>query len=98
VIREAIRVFPPVNNPLSRDTPPEGDTVTIDGQEVYIPGGISIIPSFKTMHKNKGVYGEDADVDIFRPERWLEERDEKKRKDYPRIHYYHPSPAFETVQ
>ncbi|KAI3320420.1 cytochrome P450 [Xylariaceae sp. AK1471] len=78
VIRESIRVFSPVNNPLSRDTPPEGDTVTIDGQEVYIPGGVSIIPSFKAMHRNKSVYGEDADVDVFRPERWLEEKDEKK--------------------
>ncbi|KAI3343297.1 cytochrome P450 [Ustulina deusta] len=33
VIKEGMRIFPPVNNSLSRDTPPEGDTVTIDGQE-----------------------------------------------------------------
>ncbi|KAI8945976.1 cytochrome P450 [Xylaria longipes] len=77
VIKEAMRVFSPVNNPLARDTPPEGDTVTIDGEEIYLPGGVSIAPSFKAMHRNRSVYGEDADVDIFRPERWLEEKDEK---------------------
>jgi cytochrome P450 len=83
VIRESIRIFSPVNSPLSRDTPPEGDTITIDGQELHIPGGVSIIPSFKAMHRNKSVYGEDADVDVFRPERWLEQKDEKRRKENP---------------
>ncbi|KAI0429669.1 cytochrome protein [Xylaria sp. FL1042] len=78
VIKEGMRIFPPVVNPLSRDVPPEGDTVTIDGREVFLPGGINVIPSFKAMHRNKNVYGEDADVDVFRPERWLEETDETK--------------------
>ncbi|GAW22733.1 hypothetical protein ANO14919_122760 [Xylariales sp. No.14919] len=78
VIKESMRIFPPVNNQLSRDTPPGGDTVTIDGQEVYLPGGTNIIPAFKAMHRNKSVYGEDADVDVFRPERWLEETDETR--------------------
>ncbi|TGJ82010.1 hypothetical protein E0Z10_g6747 [Xylaria hypoxylon] len=73
ILKESMRIFPPINNQLARDTPPGGDTVTIDGQEVYLPGGISIIPAFKSMHRNKSVYGEDADVDVFRPERWLEE-------------------------
>ncbi|KAI0455247.1 cytochrome P450 [Xylaria acuta] len=77
VIKEAMRVFSPVNNPLARDTPPEGDTVTIDGEEIYLPGGVSIAPSFKAMHRNRNVYGKDADVEVFRPERWLEEKDEK---------------------
>ncbi|KAI0405626.1 cytochrome P450 [Xylaria palmicola] len=78
VVKEAMRLFSPVNNPLSRDTPPEGDTVTIDGKEVYLPGGIKIIPSFKAMHRNRSVYGDNADVDEFRPERWIEETDERK--------------------
>ncbi|KAI1423568.1 cytochrome protein [Xylaria sp. FL1777] len=78
VIKEGMRIFPPVNNTLSRDTPPGGDTVTIDNEEIYLPGGVNIIPSFKAMHRNESVYGKDADVDIFRPERWLEEIDEKR--------------------
>ncbi|KAI0541820.1 cytochrome protein [Xylaria digitata] len=83
IIKESMRIFPPVNNPLSRDTPPEGDTVTIDGREVYLPGGINVVPSFKAMHRNKNVYGEDADVNAFRPERWIEETDEARRKKSP---------------
>ncbi|KAI0976155.1 cytochrome protein [Xylaria arbuscula] len=78
VIKEGMRIFPPVVVALSRDTPPEGDTVMIGGQEIRLPGDVSIIPSIYTMHRNKSVYGEDADVDVFRPERWLEETDEKK--------------------
>ncbi|KAI1149238.1 cytochrome protein [Nemania diffusa] len=78
VIKEAMRLCPAVQNPLSRDTPPEGDTVVIDGEEVYLPGGVNIVPSFKAMQRNKSVYGEDADVDIFRPERWLEEGDQQR--------------------
>ncbi|KAI0381225.1 cytochrome P450 [Hypomontagnella monticulosa] len=76
VIRESIRIFPPLNDPLARDTPPNGDTVLIEGQEVYLPGGISIMPSFVEMQRDPAIYGEDADV--FRPERWLDESDEKK--------------------
>ncbi|KAI1161936.1 cytochrome P450 [Nemania serpens] len=76
VIKESMRLHSPLHNPMSRDTPPDGDTVIIDGERVYLPGGVSIVPSFKGMHRNKSVYGED--VDVFRPERWLEEVDETK--------------------
>lgn len=82
VVKEAIRVYSPVNNPLARNTPPEGDTVTVDGREMYIPAGLTIIPSFKAMHRNRNVYGNDPDVDVFRPERWLEEKDEAKCKKF----------------
>ncbi|KAI1080538.1 cytochrome P450 [Whalleya microplaca] len=76
VIRESIRIFPPLNDPLARDTPPEGDTVNIEGKEVFLPGGISILPSFTAMHRDNRIYG--ADADLFRPERWLEESDKEK--------------------
>ena len=79
VIIEGLRMFPPVNNQNSRDVPPEGDTVSIGGQEVFLPGGAMVIPSYVAMHRNKNVYG-DVDVDVFRPERWLEEKDEAKCK------------------
>ncbi|KAI1340840.1 cytochrome P450 [Xylariaceae sp. FL0016] len=70
VIREGLRVFPAANNPLSRDVPPGGDTIVVEGEEVYLPGGIAVVPSFTAMGRDRGVYGDDADV--FRPERWLE--------------------------
>ncbi|KAI1266252.1 cytochrome P450 [Xylariaceae sp. FL1019] len=76
VIREGNQICPPFNNPLARDTPPGGDTVIIEGETVYLPGGISIFPSFTAIQRSKTVFGDDADV--FRPERWLEEPDESK--------------------
>ncbi|KAI0512742.1 cytochrome protein [Xylaria bambusicola] len=79
VIMEGFRMFPPVNNQNSRDVPPGGDTVTIEGEEVFLPHGLKVIPSYVAMHRNKNVYG-DVDVDVFRPERWLEEADETKRR------------------
>lgn len=70
VVREGIRVWPPLTDPFARDVPPEGDEVVVDGKKIFLPGGTSVIPSWKAMHRDRGLYGDDADV--FRPERWLE--------------------------
>lgn len=75
VIREGMRVRPPVVNIFSRDVPPGGDTVTIDGQPVFIPGGTCIGYSAGAMHHDKALYGDDAQT--FRPERWFEKDPEK---------------------
>lgn len=70
VIREGMRVHPPVVNLFSRVAPKGGDAVTLDGTHYFIPGGTMIGYSAWSMHRdNKTVYGEDAEV--FRPERWL---------------------------
>ena len=70
VVREGMRIHPPAVNLFSRIAPPEGDAVTVEGKEYFIPGGAMIGYSAWSMHKkNKAVYGEDAEV--FRPERWL---------------------------
>jgi cytochrome P450 len=70
VIREALRVWPPVANIFSRDVPTGGDTVVVDGERVFLPGGACIGYSAYAMHHNEKVYGKDAKA--FRPERWLE--------------------------
>ncbi|KAK6216228.1 hypothetical protein LQW54_003802 [Pestalotiopsis sp. IQ-011] len=70
VVREGIRVWPPLTDPFARDVPPEGDEVVVGGRKIFLPGGTSVIPSWKAMHRDRGLYGGDADV--FRPERWLE--------------------------
>ncbi|KAK6845401.1 hypothetical protein PG995_015511 [Apiospora arundinis] len=70
VVREGIRIFPPLTDPFARDVKPGGDTVTIDGRDVFLPGGVSVIPSWTAMHRDRKLYGEDAH--LFRPERWLE--------------------------
>jgi cytochrome P450 len=70
VIREALRVWPPVANIFSRDVPTGGDTVVIDGESVFLPGGVCIGYSAYAMHQSENIYGKDANT--FRPERWLE--------------------------
>lgn len=71
VVREGIRIFPPLTDPFARDVPPGGDTVVVDGgRAVFLPGGVSVIPSWTAMHRDRALYG--ADADLFRPERWLE--------------------------
>jgi cytochrome P450 len=75
VIREGLRVFPPVRNILPKDVPAGGDTVMVDGKPVFLPGGVDIGYSALAMHRDKKVYGEDAD--LFRPERWFEPDQDK---------------------
>lgn len=75
VIREGIRVWPPVVNIFSKDVPPGGDTMTVDGKSVFIPGGTCIGYSAVAMHHDKALYGDDAHS--FRPERWFEKDTEK---------------------
>ena len=70
VIREALRLWPPVTNIFSRDVPAGGDTVVVDGESVFLPSGACIGYSAYAMHQSEKIYGKDAHV--FRPERWLE--------------------------
>lgn len=70
VIREALRVWPPVANIFSRDIPPGGDTLVVDGESVFLPGGVCMGYSAYAMHQSEKIYGKDAKA--FRPERWLE--------------------------
>ena len=74
VIKEGMRIWPAVTGMLPKVVPPEGDTVEIDGKQVYLPGGTNVGYCAWGIHHNKDVFGEDADV--FRPERWLEARGE----------------------
>ncbi|KAK3293022.1 cytochrome P450 [Chaetomium fimeti] len=75
VIKEGLRVFPPVRNILPKDIPAGGDTVMVDGKPMFLPGGVDIGYSALAMHRDKKVYGEDAD--LFRPERWFEQDRDK---------------------
>lgn len=80
VIREGLRVHPPVVNLFSRVAPPEGDTVVVDGKSYFIPGSTMIGYSAWSMHRNnKPLYGEDAEV--FRPERWFVDESDPNEKE-----------------
>ncbi len=66
VIKEALRLHPPICFPLERVVPPEG--VSLCGHE--IPGGTIVGVMAPVMNQNTDIFGPDAET--FRPERWLE--------------------------
>lgn len=70
VIREALRIQPPIANVFARDVPPGGDTLTVNGESIFLPGGTSVGYSSFSMQRNEYIYGSDAKA--FRPERWFE--------------------------
>lgn len=65
-IKEAFRIFPAPGLHLERIVPEGG--ATIAGHQ--IPGGTVVGCSPWVLHRNPAVFG--ADIDEFRPERWLE--------------------------
>lgn len=71
VIKEGLRVFPPVTGLMSTIVPKGGDFM--HGKS--IPEGTDIGWTAFGVLRSKAVYGPDADV--FRPERWLEAGDDQ---------------------
>lgn len=72
VIKEGLRVFPPVTGLMPTVVPPGGDVIC----GVHMPEGTEIGWSAFGVQHSKGVYGLDAET--FRPERWLEVKDEEQ--------------------
>jgi cytochrome P450 len=69
VIKEGLRIWPPATGQVGKVVPAQGDEVEVDGRKVFIPGGTTVGYCAWGIHRNKEVFGEDAEV--FRPERWL---------------------------
>jgi cytochrome P450 len=65
-LKEAMRLQPAVGFNILRIMP--NNSGDIDG--VRVPAGTKIAVNAWVMHRNKEVFGDDADC--FRPERWLE--------------------------
>lgn len=74
VIKEGLRIFPPVCGLMSKEVPPGGDT--IDG--VFIPEGTKIGYGMYGIFHNKKMWGDDPAV--YRPERWFDKDEEKLRE------------------
>jgi cytochrome P450 len=66
VLKEGLRVFPPVTGLMSVVVPPGGDVM----HGMNIPAGTEIGWTAFGVLRSKGVFGPDADA--FRPERWLD--------------------------
>ena len=72
VVKEAMRRFAVIRFTPERVTPPDG--TIIDGFDV--PGDVVVGANPWPVQHNREIYGED--VDVFRPERWLEEAGTEK--------------------
>lgn len=74
VIKEGLRIFPPVAGLMSKQVPPQGDTWK--GQ--FIPGGTKVGYCAWGIFRREDIWGSDAGE--FRPERWLESDPEKLKE------------------
>ncbi|KAJ3955377.1 hypothetical protein N0V92_008078 [Colletotrichum tropicale] len=84
VVKEGMRVHPPVTDSVPKRVPDEGDTVIIDGRAVFLPGGTNVNYAVWPLHLSKDIFGEDAEE--FRPERWLLETNESKLATMNKVH------------
>lgn len=73
--RETLRYQPSTPIIIPRYVSPGG----MDLYGNFAPGGTEIGANPYVIHRDKGVFGEDAD--IFRPERWLEDVEREKEMD-----------------
>lgn len=71
MIKEALRIHPPVGFQLERIAPKGGITLC----DVHLPEGTIIGMNAWVVHRDKQVFGED--VETFRPERWIEAGEEE---------------------
>ena len=74
VIKEGLRIHPPVASLMSKEVPKGGDTF----KGHYLPEGTSIGYCAWGIFRKKDIWGEDSDQ--FRPERWLEAPEDELRR------------------
>ncbi|KAJ9615092.1 hypothetical protein H2200_001166 [Cladophialophora chaetospira] len=84
-IKEGLRWYPAVTGELSKEVPPQGDTIC----GYFVPGGTKLGSSIKAVHRNSTLFS--PDPESFRPERWIlssqpngHEKSEEKLKEMER--------------
>ncbi|KAF3054724.1 Cytochrome P450 monooxygenase andK [Trichoderma lentiforme] len=80
-VKEAFRMHPAPAFDMERVVPPNGSTICGE----FIPGGTIVSCNAWVIHKNKGIFGED--VDVYRPERWLEDDQRVKIMNSTLFHF-----------
>lgn len=73
-IKEALRMTPAIGIPLERVSPPQG--MEISGR--HFESGTVLGVNAWVMHKSENIFG--ADAAIWRPGRWIEGNEEKKKE------------------
>lgn len=74
IIKEGLRIFPPIVGLMSKEVPPGGDVIN----NKFVPGGTKIGFGALGIFRNPDTWGQDADH--FRPERWTEASPEELRE------------------
>ena len=74
VIKESMRLHPGVSYPLEREVPDGGAQLC----GVFIPGSTVVGVHAWVLHRDKDIFGEDAEG--FRPERWIDADAEQLKK------------------
>jgi len=74
VIKEGLRICPPITGIMFRDVPPEGDAYN----GTFLPGGTIIGSSVMGVCMDKRIWG--ADAESFRPERFFEGSEDELRE------------------
>jgi cytochrome P450 len=65
-IKEAARIFPAFAIHMGRVAPPEG----LELSGYYIPAGYRVAMNAAIVHRDRALFGPDADE--FKPERWMD--------------------------
>jgi cytochrome P450 len=78
VIWETLRLHSAIPGPQPRFTPAQGCHLGPEEHSYYVPGGVRVSASAGLLHLNEDVYESAAE---WRPERWLENVSDEKRKD-----------------
>jgi hypothetical protein len=73
-IKEALRMTPAIGIPLERVSPPQG--MEISGRH-FEPGTVLGVNAW-VVHKSEDIFG--ADAALWRPGRWIEANEEKKKE------------------
>ncbi|RFU24689.1 hypothetical protein B7463_g11642, partial [Scytalidium lignicola] len=81
VIHESMRCHMVTRLPFTRETPADG--LTICG--IWVLPGISVGVYEPVVHRNKEIFGDD--VDVFRPERWLDDKEKAKQMANTLFHF-----------
>jgi cytochrome P450 len=76
-ISEGLRLSPAIANIFTREVPAGGATIVGD---MFVAAGTEVGVNNWVMGRNKALYGDDAEV--FRPERWLDEKNAKSLREY----------------
>lgn len=74
VIQESFRLHPAAGLILERIVPPQG----MDILGTFVPGGTIVGCNAWVLHRRPEVFG--LDVDVFRPERWIEASPDKLKE------------------